>query len=114
MCSICTFNFGAFLPLDVAVRRMPKEDKKRSAVGNDAAKTTPYKKMTPSASPTPPSSSGAEQRAREEYRARHAVLKARIESEQEEVQAGLQKLQQLKPTAAEDDADDAIARDLPA
>ena len=82
---------------------MPKEDKQRSAVGNAAAKTTPYEKMAPSASPTPPPSPGAEQRARDEYRRRHAALKARIEAEQEEVQAALEKLQQLKPSAAEGD-----------
>ena len=82
---------------------MPKQDKERSAVGNAAAKTTPYKKMAPSASPTPPPSPGAEQRAKEEWRRRHAALKARIEAEQAEVLAGLQKLKQLKSSAAEGD-----------
>ena len=82
---------------------MPKQDKERSAVGNAAAKTTPYKKMAPSASPTPPPSPGAEQRAKEEWRRRHAALKARIEAEQAQVLAGLQKLKELKPSAAEGD-----------
>ena len=90
---------------------MPKVEKKRSAVDNDTAKTTPHKKLASvsmvripgSASPTPPSSPGAEQRAKEEWRTRHAALKARIEAEQAQVLAGLQKLKELKSSAAEDD-----------
>ena len=100
------------MPLDKLLARgsMPKQDKQRSAVETYAAKITPQKKLAQAAGPavgsaaeTPPPSPGAEQRAKEEWRRRHAALKARIEAEQAEVLAGLQKLKELKPSAAEGD-----------
>jgi hypothetical protein len=69
-----------------------------------------------SASPTPPPSPGAEQRAKEEWRTRHAALKARIEAEQAQVLAGLQQLKKLQqdlgcPEQAAADADNLLAYD---
>ena len=110
---------------------MPNVEKKRSSVDNDTAKTTPHKKpayaaalgaavsmvrIPGSASPTPPSSPGAEQRAKEEWRRRHAALKARIEAEQAEVLAGLQQLKKLRQDLgcaqqAAADADNLLAYD---
>ena len=97
---------------------MPKVEKKRSAVDTYAAKLTPQKKLAQAAGPasfpssastTPPSSPGAEQRAKEEWLNRRAALQARIEAEQAQVLAGLQKLKQLKPTAAAGDGVDNLA-----
>jgi hypothetical protein len=91
---------------------MPKVEKKRSAVDTYAAKITPQKKLAQaggpaslpsSASTTPPPSPGAEQRAKEEWLSRRAALQARIEAEQAQVLAGLEKLRQLKPNAAAGD-----------
>ena len=97
---------------------MPKVEKKRSAVDTYAAKLTPQKKLAQAAGPasfpssastTPPSSPGAEQRAKEEWLSRRAALQARIEAEQAQVLAGLEKLKQLKPTAAAGDGVDTLA-----
>jgi hypothetical protein len=89
---------------------MPKVEKKRSAADTYAASLTPPGKIaTPavsSRSPTPPPSPGAERRAQEEWRKRQAALMARIEVAHAEVLAGLQTLQQLKPTAVADDGCD--------
>ena len=91
---------------------MPKVEKKRSAVETYAAKITPQKKLAQAAGPaagsasasaTPPPSPGAEQRAKEEWLSRRAALQARIEAEQAHVLAALDKLKQLKPTAAAGD-----------
>ena len=89
---------------------MPKVEKKRSAVDTYAAKITPQKKLAQAAGPaagsasaTPPPSPGAEQRAKEEWLSRRAALQARIEAEQAQVLAGLEKLRQLKPNAAAGD-----------
>ena len=89
---------------------MPKVEKKRSAVQTYAAKITPQKKLAQAAGPavgsaaeTPPPSPGAEQRAKEEWLSRRAALQARIEAEQAHVLAALDKLKQLKPTAAAGD-----------
>jgi hypothetical protein len=84
---------------------MPKVEKKRSAADTYAAKLTPHKHARVavcSRAPTPPPSPGAEKRAQEEWRARQAALAARIEVAYAEVQAGLEKLKQLKPAAGED------------
>ena len=89
---------------------MPKVEKKRSAVETYAAKLLPQKKLAQAAGPavgsaaeTPPPSPGAEQRAKEEWLSRRAALQARIEAEQAHVLAALDKLKQLKPTAAAGD-----------
>ena len=89
---------------------MPKVEKRRSAMETYAAKITPQKKLAQAAGPaagsasaTPPPSPGAEQRAKEEWLSRRAALQARIEAEQAQVLAGLEKLRQLKPNAAAGD-----------
>lgn len=97
---------------------MPKVEKKRSAVDTYAAKMTPEKKLAQAAGPaslpssasaTPPPSPGAEQRAKEEWLSRRAALQARIEAEQAHVLAALDKLKQLKTTAAEGDGLESLA-----
>jgi hypothetical protein len=88
---------------------MPKVEKKRRAVDTYAAKLTPHKvarAAVSSRAPTPPPSPGAEKRAQDEWRERQAALAARIEVAYAEVQAGLEKLKQLKSAAAEDDDSD--------
>jgi len=95
---------------------MPKVEKKRSAADTYAATLTPHRKVAKPAvssrSPTPPPSPGAEKRAQEEWRARQAALMARIEVAHAEVQAALQKLQELKASDANDDTDSDISRNL--
>ena len=97
---------------------MPKVEKQRSALLNYMAKTTPQKNIANTAvpadscSPTPPPSPGAEKRAQEEWRERQAALMARIDAAHAEVQAALQKLQELKAADAAEDTDDDISRNL--
>ena len=97
---------------------MPKVEKQRSALLNYMAKTTPQKNIANTAvpadscSPTPPPSPGAEKRAQEEWRERQAALMARIDAAHAEVQAALQKLQELRAADATEDTDDDISRNL--
>ena len=92
---------------------MPKVEKRRSAVDMYAGKMTPHKKLAQAAvtstSDTPPPSPGAEARAQAEWRERQTALQAKIEKAHAEVLAALDQLQQLKPTAAEDDGSDVQA-----
>ena len=78
-----------------------------------AGKTTPHKEFARAAvtstSDTPPPSPGAEQRAQKEWRERQAALQARIEKAHAEVLAAFDQLQQLKPTAADDEGSDVQA-----
>ncbi len=89
---------------------MPKEDKKRSAVGNAASKTTPYEKMSPSVSPTPSPSPGAEERAQEEWiLTKQADLQKNIGRMQASVLAAQQTLQELKPIFVDSSSEDSDA-----